>query len=177
MNEFEVAARATKMYHLIRVLEPVLETAAEGGSVADLCARLDEEAWQLAANKAGVNLPSETTRLAVIESFRQRERVAGLSPVTGEQIAGTLTGENPAAPSASNGGNAADTAHPIEAGPAAHTSGTRRAATTPSAFAICSWLRPASVRMRCLSRGRGSCAARTWSSSSLGEETMGRFYQ
>lgn len=133
-NEFEIAGRATKMYHLIRVLEPVLEKAAAGGSIADLCARLDEEAWELAAKKAGVIKPSEKTQLAIIETFRQRERVAGLSPITGEQIAGPLTGEQWAAPEeASNGGTTADRPHPTEAHPAAHSPGVRREQPPPLA--------------------------------------------
>lgn len=141
VNPFEIAARTTKAYHLVHVLEPVLRSAAGDGSVADLCARLDDEAWQLAAKRAEVNAPSDTTKETVVEILRRKERIAPLPPVTSEQIAGNLTSEQSAAPlGASTVATAQDLKHdPAEADHAAHSSssGVRRgyqsSATIPTA--------------------------------------------
>jgi hypothetical protein len=122
-NEFEIAGRATKMYHLIRVLKPVLRQAAGDGRISDLCARLDDEAWDLATEKAGVNEPSPITRLAIIEHFRQLERIESQPPVTSEQIAGPLAGEKSAAPTPRRQTEEAPAVseHPFEADHAAHS--------------------------------------------------------
>lgn len=128
MNEFEIAARTTKAYHLVKVLEPVLLDAVQGTSetIADLCARLDNDTWNMAATKADVNLPSHLTKATVVAILREREQEAKPSASLGQLAPSVVGGEGEAAPADGvNGTPSSAETSPPRSGSAAPESATQ----------------------------------------------------
>lgn len=82
-NSFEERARREKVARLVNVLDLAvveqlkLDPIAQAKQVAVRLSAMGESGWEKAAKIASVNLPSATTRAAVIDSYYERARLAG----------------------------------------------------------------------------------------------------
>lgn len=82
-NSFEERARREKVARLVNVLDLAcveqlkLDPITQARDFAVRLAVMGESGWEKAAKIASVNVPSPTTRAAVIDSYYERARLAG----------------------------------------------------------------------------------------------------